>query len=292
MSRLEVAKTYKLYIGGKFPRTESGRTYQLKGPKGENIANLCQASRKDFRESVIPARKAQASWASKTAYNRSQVLYRLAEMMEGRKAQFVDELKQSGFSLLEAKKEVEDSLECLVHYAGWADKYQQIFSSVNPVASSHFNFSVCEPSGVVVATAPLSNPLHGICFLVSVCLAGGNSLIVLASEKTPHVAISFAEVVHTSDVPGGLVNILTGFEDELVEHFASHMDVNAVIYARNNSKVSQKMELASADNMKRYFNWSDLEGKIKYSPYFIRDLQEVKTTWHPIERISSSGSGY
>ncbi len=289
---MEVAKTYKLYIGGKFPRTESGRSYKLKGPKGEYIANLCQASRKDFREAVIAARKAQGPWAAKTAYNRSQVLYRIAEILEGRKAQFLEELKQLGSSTSKAKKEVEDSIECLVHFAGWADKYQQIFSSVNPVASSHFNFSVCEPTEVIAAISPNENPLHGLCFLISICLAGGNSVVLLASEKAPQLAISFAEVLHTSDVPGGLVNILTGFEEELSAHFASHMDVNALVYAREDEKQSTSLEIASADNVKRYFHWGELEAKISYSPYYIRDLQEIKTTWHPIEKISSSGSGY
>ena len=228
--RLPVAKTYKIFIGGKFPRTESGRYFALEDHKGAVIANMCRGSRKDFRNSVVAARQAQSGWAAASAYLRGQILYRIAEILEGRKAQFVEELMLQGNAPRAAEREVEESIDRLIYYAGWADKYQQLFSAVNPVSSSHFNFSVLEPTGVVSMIAPNDSGLIGLVSNVASVIVGGNTCIVLASEEQPLCAVSFAEVLQASDVPGGVVNILTGFRSELTEQFASHMDVNAVVY--------------------------------------------------------------
>jgi acyl-CoA reductase-like NAD-dependent aldehyde dehydrogenase len=292
MSRLEVAKTYKLYIGGKFPRTESGRTFKLNRADGSLLANVCQASRKDFREAVVSARKAQSGWAGKTAYNRSQILYRLAEMLEGRSDEFAALSREAGASKAQADKDIQASIDCLVHYAGWADKYQQVFSSVNPVASSHFNFSVLEPTGVVTILAPQTSSLAPSILALSAAISGGNSVIILASEETSALMMTLAEVIHTSDVPGGVINILTGHQAELGEHMARHMDVNALVYCGEEAKFKTQLKEWSTENVKRFVHWPELEGKFEYSPYYIRDLQEVKTTWHPIEKITTSGSGY
>ena len=229
-TRVPVAKTYKIYIGGKFPRTESGRYFALENSAGDIIANICRASRKDFRNSVVAARSAFAEWSAASAYLRGQILYRIAEMLEGQGEQFVAELMLQGESRRHAQKEVAASIDRLIYYAGWSDKYQQIFSSVNPVNSAHFNFSVLEPTGVVSILAPDDSGLLGLVSNIAPVIVGGNTCVVLASEQMPLCAVSFAEVLHVSDVPGGVVNILTGFRDELTEHFASHMDVNAVVY--------------------------------------------------------------
>ena len=226
MSRIDINKTYKLYIGGKFPRTESGRYYAINNSKGNLIANMCLATRKDFRNAVVVARKAQNSWADTTALNKGQILYRIAEMLEGRKDQFIKELVMQGETEEKAKNEVEMSVDRLVYYAGWSDKYQQLFSSVNPVSSSHFNFSNLEPVGVVSIIAPEEQSLLGLVSVIAPAIVGGNVVIVLASENKPLTAISFAEVLNSSDVPGGVVNILTGKQSELISHMASHMDVN------------------------------------------------------------------
>ncbi len=281
--RIAVAKTYKIYIGGKFPRTESGRYFALEDKKGNVIANMCRGSRKDFRNAVVAARKAQPGWAKASAYLRGQVLYRIAEMLEGRREQFIAELRLQGLSPSLAEKEVDLSIDRLIYFAGWADKYQQVFSAVNPVSSSHFNFSVLEPTGVVAILAPEDTSLLGLISNVAPAIAGGNSCVVLASESKPLCAVSFAEVLHASDVPGGVVNILTGFRSELTEFFASHMDVNAVIYCDGGKAVARTVQELASDNIKRVIarnrvNWlSDAE-----NPYLIRDTQEVKTTWHPI----------
>ncbi len=281
--RIAVAKTYKIYIGGKFPRTESGRYFSLGDSNGNVIANMCRGSRKDFRNSVVAARSAQPGWAKASAYLRGQILYRIAEMLEGRRDQFVAELMQQGSTLRAAEKEVDVSIDRLIYFAGWTDKYQQVFSSVNPVNSSHFNFSVLEPTGVVSILAPDSSSLLGLISNVAPAIAGGNSCVVLASESKPLCAVSFAEVLHASDVPGGVVNILTGFRSELTEFFASHMDVNAVIYCDGGKAVARNVQQLAADNIKHVVertrvDWTnDAE-----NPYLIRDTQEVKTTWHPI----------
>lgn len=289
MKRIEILKTYKIYIGGKFPRTESGRYYKVKNKNGELLANMCQCSRKDVREAVVVARKAFGEWSTKSAFNRSQILYRIAEMLESRKAQFIEELQKQGSFKKQAEEEVIKSIECLVYYSGWCDKYQQIFSSVNPVASSHFNFSVPEPTGIVGIIADENSSLLGVVSAISSVIAGGNSCVLLASEKKPLCVVSFAEVLNSSDVPGGVVNILTGFKKELLEHFASHLDVNALVYYGNNSQEITAIKELAALNVKRIFIYSDLKDD---GPYKILDVQEIKTTWHPIENIGSSGGGY
>lgn len=282
--RIAVAKTYKIYIDGKFPRTESGRYFTLEDKRGNVIANMCRSSRKDFRNSVVAARKAQASWAKASAYLRGQILYRIAEMLEGRREQFVTELVLQGAGRRAAENEVDTSIDRLIYFAGWTDKYQQIFSAVNPVSSSHFNFSVLEPTGVVSMLAPDDSSLLGLVSNLAPVIVGGNSCIVLASETRPLCAVSFAEVLQASDVPGGVVNILTGFRSELTEFFASHMDVNAIIYCDGGKQVATAVQEAAANNIKRVIdrtgiNWSKLEAG---HPYLICDTQEVKTTWHPI----------
>lgn len=283
-NRIAVAKTYKIYIGGKFPRTESGRYFTLEDKKGNVIANLCRGSRKDFRNSVVAARKAQEGWAKASAYLRGQILYRIAEMLEGRREQFIAELKLQGLTPRAAEKEVDLSIDRLIYYAGWADKYQQVFSAVNPVASSHFNFSVLEPTGVVSILAPDESSLLGFISNIAAAIVGGNTCVVLASESKPLCAVSFAEVLHASDVPGGVVNILTGFRSELTEFFASHMDVNAVVYCDGGKAVARTVQELAADNIKRVIarNRVDWSGDDAANPYLIRDTQEVKTTWHPI----------
>jgi len=282
--RLSVLKTYKIYINGKFPRTESGRYYLLKSSKGEAIANVCLCSRKDFRDSVVAARAAQPAWAGKSAYNRSQILYRIAEMLEGRAPQFIAELQLTGVTASTATREVTQSIDRLLYYAGWADKYQQVFSSVNPVSSSHFNFSVLEPTGVVSILSPEDSPLLGLVSVIAPTIAGGNTCIALASTSKPLAAVTFSEVLATSDVPSGVINILTGQRSELLEHFATHMDVNATIYCGQDTTELATLRTKSALNVKRIVNYDreDWTTPDAQSPYFILDTQEIKTTWHPI----------
>lgn len=292
--RLEVLKTYKIYIGGQFPRTESGRYYQPINTAGKKLGNICLSSRKDFRDAVVAARNAFGSWSTRAAFNRGQILYRMAEMLEGRKAQFVEELMQQDSSKSKAEKEVTLAIDRLIYYAGWCDKYQQLFSAVNPVASSHFNFSVPEPTGVVSVIAPQSDSLLGLVSVIAPVITGGNTCVVLASENKPLCSVTFAEVLNSSDLPGGVVNILTGKVAELASWFVNHMDVNATIYCENDSDIKKMMQDKSALNLKRIFfydkiKWNNPEGQ---SPYFIMDTQEIKTTWHPIENIAGSGSGY
>ncbi len=282
--RVAVAKTYKIYIDGKFPRTESGRYFPQVDKRGKTVANVCRSSRKDFRNAVVAARKAQPAWAAASAYVRGQVLYRIAEMLEGRREQFAVELALQGSTAKQASREVDTSIDRLIYYAGWADKYQQLFSAVNPVASSHFNFSVLEPTGVVAIIAPDDSGLIGLVSTLAPAIVGGNSSVVLASEARPLSAVSFAEVLHASDVPAGVVNILTGFRAELSGQFASHMDVNAVVHAESARKSAAAIEEAAAENIKRVVgrpnrDWLKADNE---NPYLIRDTQEVKTTWHPI----------
>ena len=283
--RIAVAKTYKIYIDGKFPRTESGRYYALHDRKDKVIANVCRGSRKDFRNAIVAARKAQPGWAKASAYLRGQILYRIAEMLEGRREQFIAELELQGATPKAAEREVDAAIDRLIYFAGWADKYQQLFSAVNPVASSHFNFSVLEPTGVVAILAPDDDGLAGLVSNIAPAIVGGNTCVVLASESRPLSAVSFAEVLHAADVPAGVVNLLTGLHGELREQFASHMDVNAVIYCDGGKGVAKTVQTLAAENLKRVVertrvDWAktaDTE-----NPYLIRDTQEVKTTWHPI----------
>lgn len=285
MTRLNVNKTYKIFIGGKFPRTESGRYYPLNDRKGNLLANVCLSSRKDFRNAVVAARKASEPWSGATALNRGQILYRLAEMLEGRKEQFITEISATGSSESKAKKEVEDAIDRLVYYAGWSDKYQQIFSAVNPVATPHFNFSVPEPTGVIAIVAPEEQGLLGLISALAPAIVGGNTAVLLASESRPLSAISFAEIVHTSDVPAGVVNILTGNKTELLNQMASHMDVNAIVYCGNEDKDIQLISELASENMKRtvFYRKTDWSAESAQSPYFINKTQEIKTTWHPVK---------
>ena len=284
--RLPVAKTYKVYVNGTFPRTESGRYYKVTGENGETLANACRCSRKDFRDAVVAARAAFPGWSAATPYLRGQILYRIGEMLEGRRAQFEEELRVQGLDRKAAVREVTATIDRLVHYAGWADKYQQLFSAVNPVAAPYFNFSVLEPTGVVAVAAPEASPLLGLVSLLAPVIVGGNTCIALASSGMPLAAVTFGEVLHASDVPAGVVNILTGFREELLPQFAGHMDVNAVVYHGTDAGERKALEEAAAANVKRVIHrtvdhWTS---EAAQSPYFISETQEVKTTWHPVGR--------
>jgi len=283
-ARLEIKKTYKLYIGGKFPRTESGRYYRLEDDNRNIIANICRSSRKDFRDAVVAARKAQDEWARRSAFNKGQVFYRIAETLEGRRPQFVATMVLQGYNEARAVAEINASVDRLLYYAGWSDKYQQVFSSVNPVESSHFNFSYPEPTGVVSVIATEQNALIGLVSAISSAVIGGNAVVVLASSLHPLTAIEFAEVLVASDVPGGIINILTGFSNELHAHFSSHMDVNAVIYCREDPAELKMIRTNASLNVKRvlHHHFSDWMSEEARNPYLIMDTQEIKTTWHPV----------
>jgi acyl-CoA reductase-like NAD-dependent aldehyde dehydrogenase len=263
VSRLPVRKTYKLYIGGEFPRSESGRTYEAQG------ANVARGSRKDLRDAVRAARQAFPKWAEMTAYNRGQVLYRIAEMMEARRAEFAE--------LSTGAKEVDRSIDRFVWYAGWADKLAQVLGSSNPVAGPYFNFTVPEPTGVVGIVAPDEPPLAGLVSRVAPAIVGGNAAVVVASETSPLAAIELAEVLATSDVPAGVVNLLTGRREELAPVLAAHMDVNALDLAGADGQV-EELERLAADNVKRVVRGS-ADGQ---SPWEIASFLELKTVWHPI----------
>jgi len=282
--RLSVQKTYKMYVGGKFPRSESGRYYKLNDNSGKLISNICRASKKDFRDAVVSARKAQESWASKTAYNKGQILYRIAETLEGRSSQFVNTLIKQGVKTAAAEKEVNAAIDRLVYFAGWTDKYQQIFSSVNPVESSHFNFSFPESTGVVSILPPQDSGLLPLVTLTAAAIAGGNTIVILAAEKFPLSAVEFAEVLNASDLPGGVVNILTGNISELIAPFSNHLDVNSTVYCGNDSSELETIRSNASLNVKRVINYefSDWYGESAANPYLIFDLQEIKTTWHPV----------
>lgn len=293
MSRIEVLKTYKIFIGGKFPRTESGRFYPLKN-NNKTVANMCLSSVKDFKNAVVAAKSAQGPWSTKTAYNRSQILYRIAEVLEGRKAQFVAELETQGIAKSKAALEVDMSIDRLIYYAGWCDKYVQMHSSVNPVSGSFFNFSVPEPMGVVAVFAPEDSGLLGLVTQICSIISGGNTCVVLASEHLPLCAISFAEVLATSDVPGGVVNILTGKIAELTAVFASHKNVNALLYCGSDLATIKTIQELAVENIKRVLlrdNGDYMDDKHE-NVHYIFDFQETKTTWHPIEQIGGAGSGY
>ena len=265
MSRLPVKKTYKLFIGGAFPRSESGRTYEAEGQ------NVALASRKDVRDAVRAARPAYVKWAAMTAYNRGQVLYRVAEMMEARRAEFAE--------LCTGTKEVDRSIDRFVWYAGWADKLPQVLGGANPVAGPYFNFTVPEPTGVVGVLVPDEPPLAALVSRIAPVLVGGNSVVAVASESRPLAAIELAEVLATSDVPGGVVNILTGRKEELAPWLAGHMDVNAIDVTGADGLVPD-IERVAAENVKRVVR-GQVDGQ---SPYQIADFLELKTVWHPIGR--------
>ncbi len=282
--RLPVLKTYKLHVGGKFPRGESGRVTAAKSPTGEHLANYCVASRKDFRDAVVAARKAQPGWAKATAYLRGQILYRAAEMLQQRAGELVHELSRSG--ACNARAEVDAAIDRLVHHAGWTDKFTQVFSTVNPVATPHFNFTFPEPTGVVVAVAPDSPALLALVSLIAPVILSGNTCIVLASESAPLPALTFGEIVATSDLPGGVVNILSGRRAELAPHFASHMDVNAIVDGSGDASIAATLRGGGAQNLKRHAKrvltekeWFTANAE---DPCWILDNVEMKTAWHPV----------
>ena len=279
MSKFSIPKTYKLFIGGKFPRTESGRILAVTGHKGDFLTNISRASPKDFRNSVVAARKASGGWANASAYLKGQILYRIAEILDGRAEQFEQEMTLQGVSSAAAKKDIAAAIDLLVHYAGWSDKYQQLFSTVNPVSSPHFNFSVPEPSGVVAVVSPSDGSLAGLVSAMAPVLVGGNTTVILVSGN-PLSAISFAEVLATADVPAGAVNILPGQRGDLVSVFARHMDVNALLLCSNSAKERKTAELEAVENLKRVICQPDAQ--VPQGPYHILDFQEIKTTWHPV----------
>jgi len=289
--RLSVLKTYKLFLNGKFSRSESGRYYVLKSNDEKELANCCLASRKDFRNAVQAAGKAQDLWVNRSAYNIGQILYRIAENLEGRKVEISELIaKESAIEPQEALNEVEKAIDCFVYFAGWSDKFQQVFSSVNPVASSHFNFSIYEPQGVVAALCDEKTTFMDFTTAIAACICGGNSIVILAPKNRALSALSFAEVLHHSDMPAGVVNVLSGDREELSQHFAKHMGVNSLLLIGSNFPF-QEIEQGGSENIKRII-WWDKKSVGQASPYLIKDFMEVKTTWHPIEQIKPGGMTY
>lgn len=280
MSRLAVPKTYKLYLGGKFPRSESGRTYEVTSSKGAFLANAAKASRKDARDAVVAARAAVAGWAGTTGYNRGQVLYRIAELLEGRREQFVEELiATEGITRAAASKQVDTAIDVWVWYAGWADKYVQVAGNGNPVSGPYFNLSTPEPTGVVAIIAPQgSSSLLGLVSVLAPAITSGNTVVVLASEAAPLSAISLSEVLATSDVPGGVVNVLTGSPAEVAPWLASHADVNALDLAGAEALEWVDLQIAAADTLKRVL--APVTGIPSPSLERIAALTETKTVWH------------
>jgi acyl-CoA reductase-like NAD-dependent aldehyde dehydrogenase len=282
--RLRILKTYKLFIDGKFPRTESGRYYEFKGSNGRLLANVCLASRKDFRDAVVAARSGHAKWSKMSGYQRGQILYRIAEILESRKGEFIEELMLQGVKGPLASVEIDTSIDRLVYYAGWADKYGQIFSSVNPVNAPFFNFSAPEAIGVAAIIGPANSALLGTISVLAPLLAGGSSAVVLSDEKFPLSLITLGEVMATSDVPAGVVNFLSGRRAELLPHIVGHMDVDALIYCGGNRAELKLLQESASVNMKRCFAPAklDWEDAVFEDPYCIMQTQEIKTTWHPV----------
>lgn len=279
-TRLAVPKTYKLYIGGAFPRSESGRTFEVVSSRGKFLANAAKASRKDARDAVVAARAAQSGWAGATSYNRGQVLYRIAELLEGRRAQFVDELRQGGgLSESAAQREVDEAIDVWVWYAGWADKYLQVAGNGNPVSGPYFNISTPEPTGVVATIAPQGSGLLGLVSVVAPILVSGNTAVVIASERVPLPAISLSEVLATSDVPGGVVNILTGPPAEIAPWLASHADVNALDLTGAGELDWVDLQIAAADTLKRVL--PPEPGVPAPALDRVTFFTETKTVWHP-----------
>ncbi len=280
VGRLAVPKTYKLYIGGKFPRSESGRTYEVVSKKGEFLANAALASRKDARDAVVAARAAVAGWSGATGYNRGQVLYRIAELLEGRRDQFVDELVSSeGGSRPAATKQVDLAIDAWVWYAGWADKYVQVAGNGNPVSGPYFNLSTPEPTGVVAVIAPQSGgSLLGLVSVIAPALVSGNTVVVVASESAPLTAVSLAEVLAVSDVPGGVVNILTGSPAEIAPWLAGHADVNALDLTGAEALDWVELTVVAADTLKRVL--APESGAPAPSLSRIVAYTETKTVWH------------
>ncbi len=287
MSRVDVRKTYKLFIGGAFPRSESGYSYVVNDSKGAFVANAAMASRKDARDAVGAARKAFGGWSSRTAYNRAQILYRVAEMMEDRRPQFVEAVKQSeGLTARQADKVVDESIDRLVWYAGWADKITQVVGSANPVAGPFFNISSPEPTGVVAVIAPQESSLLGLISVIAPVVVTGNTAVVMSSHERPLPAVTFAEVLATSDLPGGVVNILTGPIANTAPWLASHMDVNAIDLtgAAGLTEQATEFEVAAAENLKRVLRPPTTEPDWHVEPGIDRmtTFLETKTVWHPI----------
>lgn len=285
--RLQVQKTYKLFIGGKFVRGENGRVLPARGTNEEVLANYCRASKKDFRDAVVAARAAFPNWSKQSAYLRGQILYRAAEMLERRQGELQDEVaRANGATRSTSSAEAALAVDRLVHYAGWTDKFSQIFGSVNPVASSHFNFTTPEPTGVVVVVCPDDPPLLPFISLIAPVILSGNCVVVLPSTTRPLPALTFSEIIATSDLPGGVVNVLAGDRAELAPHFASHMDVNAIVDAGGDAEIGRELQQGGELNVKRYVR-RDLKaaqwrGRDAENPYWILDTIEMKTAWHPI----------
>lgn len=291
MSHVAVSKTYKLFIGGAFPRSESGRTYQAHDNKGTFMANAALGSRKDLRDAVVAARKGYTAWSKATAYNRGQVIYRIAEMLEGRRTEFVELIMIStGGSTKIATAEVDVAIDRLVHYAGWTDKLAAVLGSTNPVSSPHFSYSAPEPTGVVGILAPPGSPLLGLISVIAPVITGGNACVAIAAEQDPCVAITFAEVVATSDVPAGVINILTGRTAELAPHLAAHADVNALDLTGADAELGKSLEEAAAETVKRVYapkgvpDFAAAPGIAR-----LRAFLEIKTVWHPTGALSLSG---
>ncbi|GAA3531260.1 aldehyde dehydrogenase family protein [Nonomuraea rosea] len=275
---MSVRKTYKLYIGGAFPRSESGRSYPVTSPKGDFLANASKASRKDVRDAVVAARKAFAGWSGATAYNRGQILYRIAEMLEGRRAQFAEEL---GVGKRAALEQVDATVDRLVWYAGWSDKIAAVHGSANPVAGPYFNLSSPEPAGVVGVIAP-ADPLLGLVSVVAPVIVTGNTCVVVASEPSPLASITLAEVLATSDLPGGVVNILTGQQAELAPWLAAHMDVNGLdLTGVEDDDLALRCEQAAAENLKRVLRPSAADLGADPGTRRMTRFLETKTVWHP-----------
>ncbi|MFJ3722354.1 aldehyde dehydrogenase family protein [Streptomyces sp. NPDC090045] len=293
-TRLNVFKTYKLYVGGKFPRSESGRVYEVSDSKGNWLANAPLSSRKDARDAVVAARKAFGGWSGATAYNRGQILYRIAEMLEGRREQFVREVGEAeGLSKSKAGAVVDAAIDRWVWYAGWTDKIGQIVGGANPVAGPFFNLSTPEPTGVVTVIAPQDSSFLGLISVIAPVIATGNTAVVITSEKSPLPALSLGEVLATSDLPGGVVNILSGKAAEMGPHLASHQDVNAIDLAGADAALAKELEIAAADNLKRVLrpqpvdDWTADPGTSRMTAFL-----ETKTVWHPTGSLGSGGSSY
>jgi acyl-CoA reductase-like NAD-dependent aldehyde dehydrogenase len=286
-TRLQVQKTYKLFIGGKFIRGENGRVLPARGKGGALLANFCRASKKDFRDAVLAARNAFPNWAKQSAYLRGQILYRAAEMLEMRRAELQNEIARANSGTKSpASSEATQAIDRLVHFAGWTDKFSQIFGSVNPVASSHFNFTTPEPTGVVVVICPDEPPLLAFVSLVMPVILSGNCAVVLVSPTKPLPALTFSEIIATSDLPPGVINLLAGDRNELAPFMASHMDVNAIVDGSGDPKLGAELQGGGELNVKRYAR-RDLSDKMWRSaeaenPYWILDTVEMKTAWHPI----------
>ena len=282
--RLEVRKTYKLYVGGAFPRSESGRTYEVTAADGTFLANAAKASRKDARDAVLAARKGTTSWSAATAYNRGQVMYRIAEVMEGRRDQFVSDVRAAeGVSAKKAERQVDAAIDRWVWYAGWADKLAQVLGSANPVAGPYFNFSIPEPTGVVAAVAPADSSLLGLVSVIAPIMASGNAVIVTASTERPIPAITLTEVLATSDVPAGVVNVLTGEPAEMMPWLASHADVNAIdLTGVADAALAAELEIAAAGTLKRVRRPSQADWFADPGLGRMRSFVETKTVWHPM----------